>query len=120
MHKITTYQDLDLWKEAMILAENIYHITQKFPDTEKFGLVSQMRRATVSIPSNIAEGYRRKGRGEYIQFLSYGYGSASELETQLELSRRLKFLSSKDFEDINKKLQSILAKFNVLIRILKK
>lgn len=118
--KISTYKDLDLWKESMNLAEDIYRVTRDYPDTEKFGLVTQMRRATVSIPSNIAEGYRRKGRGEYIQFLSYAYGSASELETQIELSRRLTFLSIKDFEEVNQKLASILVKFNVLIRILKK
>ncbi len=118
--KIFTYKYLDLWKESMELAEEIYRVTQGYPDTEKFGLVTQMRRATVSIPSNIAEGYRRKGRGEYIQFLSYAYGSASELETQIELSRRLALLSMNDFQAIHEKLVSILKKFNVLIRILKK
>lgn len=91
MQKLKTYQELDIWKIGMQVAEVIYAKTTNFPDTEKFGLVSQMRRAAVSIPSNIAEGYRRRGRGEYIQFLSYAYGSASELETQIELSRRLHF-----------------------------
>lgn len=76
------HKDLDVWKKSMDLVESIYKITQIFPDSEKFGLTTQMRRAVVSIPSNIAEGSARKGDKELIQFLHIAIGSLSELETQ--------------------------------------
>lgn len=77
----------------MTLAKQIYQITQAFPDTEKFGLMSQMRRAAVSVPSNIAEGQARNTTGEFIQFLSHAVGSVSELDTQLTLSVELGYCS---------------------------
>jgi four helix bundle protein len=76
------HKDLDLWKKSMNLVVLIYDITSKFPSDERFGLTSQMRRAAVSIPSNIAEGAARKGDKEFIQFLMIALGSLSELETQ--------------------------------------
>lgn len=88
------YRDLMVWKKGMTLAKQIYLITQGFPDTEKFGLVSQMRRAAVSVPSNIAEGQARNTTGEFIQFLSHAVGSVSELDTQLTLSVELGFCST--------------------------
>jgi four helix bundle protein len=87
------YHDLLVWKRAMTLAKLIYQITQTFPETEKFGLVTQMRRAAVSVPSNIAEGQARNTTGEFIQFLSHGVGSVSELDTQLTLSVELGYCS---------------------------
>jgi four helix bundle protein len=83
------YHDLLVWKKGMTLAKPIYKITQAFPDTEKFGLVTQMRRAAVSVPSNVAEGQARNTTGEFIQFLSHAVGSVSELDTQLTLSVEL-------------------------------
>ena len=71
----------------MELAKELYHLTEKFPKQEQYGLTSQMRRAAVSIPSNIAEGYKRRNRSEYLQFLSIANGSAGELETQLLLAK---------------------------------
>jgi four helix bundle protein len=75
------HKDLDVWKRSMDLVVKVYQITKLFPDTEKYGLTSQMRRAAVSIPSNIAEGAARKGDKEFIQFLYISIGSLSELET---------------------------------------
>jgi len=88
------YHDLLVWKKGMSLAKLVYQITQSFPETEKFGLVSQMRRAAVSVPSNIAEGQARNTTGEFIQFLSHAVGSVSELDTQLTLGVELGFCSS--------------------------
>jgi four helix bundle protein len=94
------HKDLDVWKKSMNLVVLIYDITSKFPSDERFGLTSQMRRAAVSIPSNIAEGAARKGDKEFIQFLMIALGSLSELETQYLLSIQLKFVQ-KEIEVIN-------------------
>jgi four helix bundle protein len=75
-------KDLRVWQEAMDLAKLIYQVTSRFPSEEKFGIVAQMRRATVSVPSNIAEGQARKTTGEFVQFLSHGEGSLAELDTR--------------------------------------
>jgi four helix bundle protein len=96
------HKDLDVWKKSMDLVETIYKLTQTFPDTEKFGLTSQMRRCAVSIPSNIAEGSARKGDKELIHFLHIALGSLSELETQYLIAVRLAFNEKK--EDIEKQM----------------
>ena len=83
-----SHKELNVWKDATDLAENIYQLTSKYPKVEMFWISSQLRRAAVSIPSNIAEGSARGSRKEYIRFLYIAAGSASELETQLELSIR--------------------------------
>ncbi|NRS89376.1 four helix bundle protein [Flavobacterium sp. 7E] len=88
------HKDLDVWKQSMLLAEDVYALTKDFPADEKYGLSSQIKRAVVSIPSNIAEGAARKGDKEFIQFLYIAMGSLSELETQLLLSKRLQFTKS--------------------------
>jgi four helix bundle protein len=85
------HKNLDVWKKSMDLVEVIYKMTQQFPDAEKFGLTSQMRRSAVSIPSNIAEGAARKGDKELIQFLYIALGSIAELETQYLIAVRLEF-----------------------------
>lgn len=90
------HKDLDVWNQSMVLAEQVYTLTKEFPSDEKYGLISQMKRAVVSIPSNIAEGAARKGNKEYIQFLYIAMGSLSELETQILLSQRLQFVNSVD------------------------
>jgi four helix bundle protein len=94
--KVNTHKDLDIWKLSMDLVEATYITTKIFPKEEQFGLTSQMRRCSVSVPSNIAEGAARKGNREYLQFLYIALGSLSELETQLLISQRLKY-----FEDAN-------------------
>lgn len=83
MGVINTHRDLLAWQEAMSLVTQIYHVTKIFPKEELFGLTSQMRRAAISIPSNIAEGAGRNGRKEFVQFLGVARGSLSELETQV-------------------------------------
>jgi four helix bundle protein len=85
------YHDLLVWQKGMALAKQIYMLTQPFRDTETFGLVTQMRRAAVSVPSNIAEGQAHNTTGEFVQFLSHAVGSVSELDTQLSLSIELGF-----------------------------
>jgi four helix bundle protein len=86
-----SFKDLRAWQRAMELALSIYKLTADFPSNERFGLTSQMRRAAVSVPSNIAEGYARSTTGEYLLFLGHARGSCSELETQILLSKSLDF-----------------------------
>lgn len=85
------YKDLVVWQKGIALAKSIYQLTKDFPSEEKFGLVSQMRRAAVSIPSNIAEGQARHTTKEFIQFISHAEGSVAELDTQIILSVELNF-----------------------------
>jgi four helix bundle protein len=89
-----SYKDLLVWQKGIALAKLVYQLTKNFPSEEKFGLVAQMRRAAVSIPSNIAEGQARHTTGEFIQFISHAEGSAAELDTQLILSIELEFCSN--------------------------
>lgn len=88
---MTSYRQLIVWKKSIELVEKIYKLTSIFPNSELFGLTSQIRRAAVSIPSDIAEGYGRRSDKEYLQFFSIAYGSALELETQLFIAKRLGF-----------------------------
>jgi four helix bundle protein len=86
---IETYRDLRVWRDAMDLAESCYRLTARFPNDERYGLTSQIRRASVSIPANVAEGYGRNSKGAYIQFLRVAQGSLKELETHVLLAERL-------------------------------
>ena len=86
------HKELDVWKRSMDLVEFIYRVSNSFPEVEKFGLTSQIRRAAVSIPSNIAEGAGRKGDKEFIQFLHIALGSLSELDTQYMIAVRLNYI----------------------------
>ena len=90
------HKDLEVWKKSMDLVETIYKLTQTFPDSEKFGLTSQMRRSAVSIPSNIAEGSARKGDKELIHFLYIALGSLSELDTQYTIAVRINYTSKEE------------------------
>jgi len=92
------HKNLEAWKKSMDLVEAIYGATLSFPADEKFGLTSQMRRAAVSVPSNIAEGAGRRTDKEFINYLTIAIGSLCELDTQLELSKRLKYLNDNSFE----------------------
>ena len=89
---VKTLRDLIAWQKAMALAKEVYRATTRMPDSEKFGLTSQMRRAAVSIPSNIAEGHGRQSRTDYIRFLRTARGSLMELQTQLILAMELNFI----------------------------
>ncbi|MDP9360244.1 MAG: four helix bundle protein [Acidobacteriota bacterium] len=88
-----SYRDLFAWQKAIALAQHIYELTDSFPRKEMFGLTSQLRRAAVSVPSNIAEGNGRISRGEWQQFLGYARGSLLEVETELTVSNRVKLIS---------------------------
>jgi four helix bundle protein len=111
------YKDLEVWKESMNLVVNIYELTKSFPSVEKYGLTSQIRRAAVSIPSNIAEGSGRKGTNELIQFLYISLGSLAELETQVEIAFRLDYFHEKD--QIQSKIIFIRSMLSNLIKSLK-
>ncbi|MGA3046060.1 MAG: four helix bundle protein [Terracidiphilus sp.] len=93
-----SFKDLLVWQRAIELTTETYKLTAAFPKEERFGLTNQMRRAAVSIASNIAEGFGRATRGEYIQFLGHARGSCSELETQLVIAGNLRFGSSPNLE----------------------
>jgi four helix bundle protein len=86
-----SFRDLIVWQRAIQLTIDIYKLTAQFPAAERFGLTSQMRRAAVSIPSNISEGYGRASKGEYVQFVGHARGSCSELETQIVIAKALGF-----------------------------
>jgi four helix bundle protein len=87
--KINSYRDLLVWQKGMALAKQVYSLTRSFLEDERFGLIAQMRRAAVSVPSNIAEGQARHGKKEFVQFLSHAEGSLAELDTQLALAIEL-------------------------------
>jgi four helix bundle protein len=102
-----THKDLDVWKMSVNLVTDIYKITSKFPKEELYGLTSQIRRSSVSIPSNIAEGAARKSDKEFIQFLHIALGSCMELETQIIISKNLTFVSDSEIGETYKKITSI-------------
>jgi len=114
------FHDLDVWKAGMEITKDIYKVTEIFPKSELFGLTSQMRRAAVSIPSNIAEGNGRYYRKEYLQFLHISQGSLLELMTQIELSKELGFLQQNDFFRLYNKAVSLNKMLKSLIRGLRK
>lgn len=95
-----THKDLDVWKFSIDLVIKIYKLTDNFPSDEKYGIINQMRRSAVSIPSNIAEGAGRTSTKEFANFISISLGSLSELETQLIISQKLSFLNFDSFDEI--------------------
>lgn len=107
-----THKNLEVWKKAIDFVIDIYTTTKSYPPDEKYGLVSQIRRASISIPSNIAEGAGRKGDKENLYFLNIALGSISEVETQLIISQKLRFINSsellKKLTDIRKMLVSYI------------
>jgi len=103
--KINSYKDLEVYKKGYALSIDIYKATEGFPRSEQFGLVSQMRRAAVSIPSNIAEGYRRNHRNEYIRFLRISLGSIAELETQVSISTDLGLMEKEIGDKLTKETE---------------
>ena len=109
---INTYRDLIVWQKAMDLVVAIYELTEDFPKEEIYGLTSQMRRAAVSIPSNIAEGRQRGSKKEYSQFLRVSYGSGAELETQMEIAKRLKKTQESNFSKAESLLNEIMRMLN--------
>jgi len=98
--KISGYRDLRVWQSGYELTLELYRLTKRFPKEETFGLISQMRRAASSIPANIAEGYERNHRKEYLQFLHIAKGSLGELDTYLLLAKDLEYLSNAEFDRV--------------------
>ena len=113
---IKTHKDLDVWKKSIEFVTEIYKITRDFPAEEKFGLSSQLRRASVSIPSNIAEGATRKGKTEFQQFLYIALASAAEIETQLIIAHNLNFVDATTNEEMIDKLSTIAKMMQGLIK----
>ncbi len=114
-----THKDLIVWKESIDFVKLVYLNTQNFPKEEKYGIVSQIRRAAISIPSNLAEGCGRRSPNELIQFLYYALGSCSEIETQLIISKELDFLTLKDFDILIQKNTSIIRMLTALLNSIK-
>ena len=113
------HKKLDAWKMSMEFVTNAYQITRGFPDQEKFGMISQIRRAAVSVPVNIAEGAARNHDKEFIQYLYTSLGSLSELETLFLISHNLGYISSLVSEETQKKIESIRKPVSGLIKYLK-
>jgi len=116
---IRDYKDLLVWQKGINLVEVVYRITGNLPACEQWGLTSQMRRAAVSIPSNIAEGYGRQSTGNYKQFLSISRGSLLELETQIYLCVRLGYLNQNDAEEAFSKIIELNKMLSSLIKRIK-
>lgn len=112
---VKTYRDLVIWQKAMQFAPLVYQVTKAFPKDEIFGLVSQMRRCVVSIPSNIAEGFSRKSRKDYNRFLQIAMGSIFEIQTQLEIALNLGYLNQEMFDKVyadSRELERMLSSFS--------
>ncbi|MEM9907652.1 MAG: four helix bundle protein [Cyanobacteria bacterium P01_D01_bin.44] len=118
--KVRSYQDLEVWQIGMTLAEDSYHLTSTFPKEELYGLTSQIRRASVSIPANIAEGYGRESRQEFIRFLRIAQGSLKELETHLILTARIGIVTPDQTKPILMKCASTGRMLKALINSLQK
>jgi four helix bundle protein len=114
--KTQSYKDLVVWQKGIALAKVVYKLTQRFPSAEKFGLVAQMRRAAISIPSNLAEGQARHTTGEFVQFISHAEGSVAELDTQLILSVELRFCDSGSAAPAFELIDELRRMLNVLRR----
>jgi four helix bundle protein len=103
----TSFRELQVWRLSMSLTKDIYKITKRFPDDERFGLISQLRRAAVSIPSNIAEGQARYSQREFLRFLSNAKGSLAEVETQLLLSTELGYVPEDELNKLTRKTAEV-------------
>jgi len=114
------HKKLKLWKEAIDLVKSIYELTKNFPKEEEFGLKSQIRRAAVSVPSNIAEGLTRRTKPDKLHFLNLADASLSEIDTQIEIALSLRYIDNSSYKEIQEKIISIQKLLGGLIRKLKK
>ncbi|RAR70804.1 four helix bundle protein [Flavobacterium aciduliphilum] len=111
---MSTYRKLIIWQKAMDLVTKTYNSTKNFPKEEIFGLTSQIRRCSISVPSNIAEGHGRESNKEYLRFLNISIGSLFELQTQLEIAKNIEYLTDKDFNNLyedSRELERMLVSF---------
>ncbi len=114
---VNSYKELIVWQKSIELVSKVYSLTKKFPNDEKFGLVSQLNRASVSIPANIAEGWGRESRKNYVQFLRISRGSLFELETLLVISTNEGFVTPESFKEISIQTEEVS---RMLISMIKK
>jgi len=117
MHR---FKELEIWKRSRLFCSEVYKLTSNFPDSEKFGLTNQLRRATVSIASNIAEGSSRKSNKDFSRFLEITLGSCYEIETQLLIASDLKFITELELHRISNELEEIvkmISKFKSTLKI---
>jgi four helix bundle protein len=110
-----SFRDLKVWQRAITLVEDVYRLTKTFPSDERFGLTAQVRRAAVSVPSNIGEGARRKRRRAFLHHLDIAIGSQAEVEVQMEIARRLQFISADDYISLQPRIEEIGKMLNGLI-----
>lgn len=111
---MSTFRDLKIWQKSMSLVTEIYELTGPFPEQEKYGLVAQIRRSAVSVPSNIAEGYGRNSSRDFNRFLSIAMGSLFEIQTQVQIARNLNYLDVKDSAhlfDLSREIERMLSSF---------
>lgn len=118
-NRIESYRDLKVWKRGIDLSEQVYDLTRTFPSEEKFGLVSQLRRAAISIPSNVAEGWARNSSGAFGRFLKIANGSLAEIETQLIIAHRLQYIDKTTKAELLKKIVIERKMLLALLRSLK-
>jgi four helix bundle protein len=118
MMTVQDYKELRVWQRAIDLVTAVYSATQSFPDQEMYGLKSQLRRAAVSVPSNIAEGQGRASTGEFRHFLGIARGSLHEIETQIHIAGRLRFLTPSQAKDISQTWREVIRMLNALMNSL--
>lgn len=116
---IKSYKNLIVWQKAFDLSLLVYKITKSFPKEELYALTSQIRRAVISIPSNIAEGYCRQRKLEYVQFLQIAFASGAEVETQLLIAKNLEYISANDYKKADSLLEEVMKMLNSLISKIK-
>lgn len=116
---MSTFRNLLIWQKSMILVTTIYELTNLFPKHEIYGLTSQIRRSSISIPSNIAEGYGRDGNNDYLRFLNISISSLFEVQTQLEIAFNLKYINDNQFNKINEESREIERMLSAFIRKVK-
>ena len=114
-----SYKSLMVWQKGMGLAKRLYALTRAFPSDERFGLVSQIRRASVSVPSNIAEGQARGGKKEFAQFLYIAKGSLAELDTQIELAKEIGYIKENESKEIGQLIAELQRMLHSLIQKVK-
>lgn len=110
-----TFRDLFIWQKAMILVTHTYKATQKFPKEELFGLTSQVRRSSISMPSNIAEGYGRQSKKEFSRFVNIAIGSLFEFQTQIEIAKNINYLNENEFKKLyeeTRELEAMIVSFS--------
>src|SRR5688572_30914084 len=115
MKNTASFRDLKVWRDAMTLVEDVYRVSKAFPADERFGLTAQLRRAAVSIPSNIGEGKRRKRQRAFLHHLDIALGSQGEVDVQLELALRLGFLKRSQYDEVARRVAEVGRMLNGLI-----